>query len=95
MPIPDPLAIPHGEWMAPGQAARALEVSSQTLKSWTTKGLLAAVVTPGGQRRYRASDVQALLRPATLGEPADTEPAPPAPPAPPPTATCSGHWPIT
>ena len=37
-----------------------LGVTDQTLRRWVDLGHLAAVRTPGGHRRYRRSDVEAL-----------------------------------
>ena len=44
-----------------GEAARLLGVTIPTVREWERKGRLPAVRTPGGQRRFRVSDVQALL----------------------------------
>lgn len=49
-----------------GEAAVLLGVTPQTIRNWTTAGKLAAVVTPGGHRRYRREDVEAALRPAPV-----------------------------
>lgn len=47
-----------------GEAAALLGVSPETVRNWTNAGKLAAVVTPGGHRRYRRSDVLAAFKPA-------------------------------
>lgn len=49
-----------------GEAAELLGVSTETIRNWTSAGKLAAVVTPGGHRRYRKEDVEAALRPAPI-----------------------------
>lgn len=43
-----------------GEAARLLGVHVDTLRRWESGGAIAAVRTPGGQRRFRRSDVDAL-----------------------------------
>jgi excisionase family DNA binding protein len=43
-------------------AARLLGVSTRTLRDWTTKGKFDCVRTPGGQRRFRLSDIEAVIR---------------------------------
>lgn len=45
------------------EAAAVLGVHGDTIRRWTDTGKLAAWVTPGGQRRYRRSDLDALLPP--------------------------------
>jgi len=46
-----------------GEAARILQVSVETLRRWSNNGALPVILTPGGQRRFRRSDVNALLCP--------------------------------
>jgi excisionase family DNA binding protein len=46
------------------EIAGIYKVAAGTVRRWAREGLLpVAAVTPGGQRRYRRSDVDALLRP--------------------------------
>ena len=47
-----------------GEAAKELGVSVQTVRRWEQSGHLPAVRTPGNQRRFRRSDVEALLAPS-------------------------------
>jgi len=42
------------------QAAKQLGADPSTLRRWDNEGRLQAVRTPGGHRRYRLSDIQAL-----------------------------------
>lgn len=49
--------------LAVSEAAEILGVHPDTLRRWTDDGKVAVWVTPGGQRRYRRSDLDAL-RPA-------------------------------
>lgn len=43
------------------QVAEVFSVGSKTVARWAQAGLLPAIRTPGGHRRYRESDVAALL----------------------------------
>jgi excisionase family DNA binding protein len=43
------------------QAAEVLGVSAGTLRNWANDGLITAHRTPGGERRFRRSDVAAFL----------------------------------
>lgn len=52
-----------------GEAARETGVSVDTLRRYATDGRIAAVLTPGGHRRFRRSDLEALLAPV---EPTET-----------------------
>lgn len=46
------------------EIATIYRVSQQTVRRWARDGVLpTAVVTPGGHRRFRRSDVIALLSP--------------------------------
>ena len=40
------------------EASRLLGVCQDTLRDWDNKGFFPAVKTPGGQRRFRLSDVK-------------------------------------
>jgi hypothetical protein len=42
-------------------SAGLYEVSSKALRRWAAAGKISATRTPGGHRRYRESDAQALL----------------------------------
>ena len=44
----------------PGQVAAILHVDANTLARWADNGSITAVRTPGGHRRYLASEVHAL-----------------------------------
>jgi excisionase family DNA binding protein len=48
--------------LTPGELARMLHVSPKTVTRWAREGNLAAVVTPGGHRRYTLTVVLAFLR---------------------------------
>jgi excisionase family DNA binding protein len=46
--------------LTPAEAARRLGVSTWTLNRWERDGTLSAYRTPGGQRRFRTADIEAL-----------------------------------
>jgi excisionase family DNA binding protein len=48
------------EVMTPSECARAFGVDVKTVGRWTKLGLLKSFRTPGGHRRFFASDVRAL-----------------------------------
>lgn len=48
--------------LTPGQVAKLLQVAPQTVARWNRLGRIDAVRTPGGHRRYRETDVHALLK---------------------------------
>jgi len=47
--------------LRPGQVAALFQVSRRTICDWARAGLLDAIITPGGHRRFRARQVRALL----------------------------------
>ncbi|WP_080733910.1 MerR family transcriptional regulator [Rhodococcoides fascians] len=51
------------EVIAIGEAAEILGISVKTLRNWEAKGAISAIRSPGGQRRFRRTDVDALLSP--------------------------------
>ena len=53
----------NGEgWLRLGEAAAELGVSLNTLRRWSDSGKLTCYRSPGGHRRYRRGDIEALLR---------------------------------
>ncbi|MBI4728915.1 MAG: helix-turn-helix domain-containing protein [Acidobacteria bacterium] len=44
-----------------GQVALLFQVSRRTVSDWARAGLLPAIITPGGHRRFRARDVRRLV----------------------------------
>lgn len=44
-----------------GEAARLTGVTVATVRNWDRKGKITAIRTPGGQRRFRLEDIQAIL----------------------------------
>ncbi len=50
--------------MTIGAAAQRFGVSRDTLRRWADAGKIPVIVTPGGQRRFRPSDLEHVLTPA-------------------------------
>lgn len=48
--------------MTPGEVASLFRVDPKTVTRWATAGRIEAVRTPGGHRRFRESQIRALLR---------------------------------
>jgi excisionase family DNA binding protein len=51
--------------LTPGEVAQLFGVNRQTVSRWATRGFLGVIVTPGGHRRSRESEVNALLEDST------------------------------
>ena len=47
--------------MAIGEVAKSFGVTVGTVRNWELKGHLTAIRTPGGQRRFRRTDIEAML----------------------------------
>ena len=57
-----------------GQAATYLGVSAASLRNWSNRGLVPVYRTPGGQRRYDATDLDDFMH--SMREPvASAEPS--------------------
>ena len=46
--------------MTAGEVAQVFGVDTRTVGRWSREGRLSWIATPGGRRRYRRSDVEAL-----------------------------------
>ena len=53
------------ELLKPGQVARMFAVDPKTVTRWAKLGKLETVMTLGGHRRYRGSEVRELLERAS------------------------------
>ena len=53
----------YEELLTPAECAALWKVDPKTITRWAKKGLLTSKRTLGGHRRYRKSEVMALLRP--------------------------------
>jgi len=63
-----PVTAPQRErdtYMTPAEVARMFRVDPKTVTRWASSGRIDSIRTPGGHRRFRESDIQALMRPAT------------------------------
>lgn len=49
------------EFLPVGEAASLLGIAVETLRRWERDGRIEAIRTPRGHRRFRRSDVEALL----------------------------------
>ena len=56
-----------------GQAATYLGVSAASLRNWSNRGLVPVYRTPGGQRRYDATDLDDFMN--SMREPVEAEDA--------------------
>jgi excisionase family DNA binding protein len=53
---------PGPEWLlTPAEVAALLRVHTKTVTRWANEGRLESIRTPGGHRRFRESEVLALL----------------------------------
>lgn len=53
--------------LTPGEVAAQFRVDPKTVSRWAAAGRLRSIRTPGGHRRFRASEIKALLE-AEAGE---------------------------
>ncbi|MDX1663173.1 MAG: helix-turn-helix domain-containing protein [Candidatus Promineifilaceae bacterium] len=56
------LDIETEEWLSLGQAAERLNVHRSTLRRWADNGDIPVMLTPGGHRRFAASDIASFAR---------------------------------
>ena len=54
--------------LTPGEVASLFRVDPKTVTRWAASGRISSIRTPGGHRRFRESEVRALL----LGEPSES-----------------------
>ena len=48
--------------LTPGEVAALFRVDPKTVTRWARAGRIGSIRTPGGHRRFRESEVRALLR---------------------------------
>ena len=60
--------------LTPGEVATLFRVDPKTVTRWASAGRIGSIRTPGGHRRFRESEVRALLR----GDATDVEVTVPA-----------------
>lgn len=51
--------------LTPGEVATLFRVDPKTVTRWATAGRIGSIRTPGGHRRFRESEVTALLNELT------------------------------
>lgn len=56
--------------LTPGEVASLFRVDPKTVTRWAAAGRISSIRTPGGHRRFRESEVRALLRGDEAGRPA-------------------------
>ena len=61
----------HAQWLSLGAACRLLNANQATLRQWADNGYLRVYRTPGGHRRFLASDILALTNGTSLNPDAD------------------------
>lgn len=66
-----PLMDSQSELMTPAEVAALFRVDPKTVTRWAVAGKLQSLRTLGGHRRYRASEVYALLEQASGTSEAD------------------------
>ncbi len=65
--------------LTPGEVAALFRVDPKTVTRWAAAGRIGSIRTPGGHRRFRESEVRALLEGEGLAEPENTEVRNPTP----------------
>jgi excisionase family DNA binding protein len=64
--------------LTPGEVAALFRVDPKTVTRWAAAGRIGSIRTPGGHRRFRESEVRALLEgEGELDEVAEDRPLPP------------------
>src|SRR5438046_9231268 len=63
--------------LTPGEVANLFRVDPKTVTRWAAAGRIGSIRTPGGHRRFRESEVRALLTGEIVmpDEPSDMPPA--------------------
>jgi len=55
------ITLPGDEFMTTTEVAETFRMNRNTVLRWAKAGTLPSSLTPGGHRRYRRADVQALM----------------------------------
>ncbi len=63
--------------LTPGEVAALFRVDPKTVTRWAAAGRIGSIRTPGGHRRFRESEVRALLEGEGLIEPESSGHQPP------------------
>ena len=62
--------------LTPGEVASLFRVDPKTVTRWAAAGRISSIRTPGGHRRFRESEVRALLRGEAAAASGAAAPAP-------------------
>ena len=62
--------------LTPGEVAALFRVDPKTVTRWAAAGRIGSIRTPGGHRRFRESEVRALLRGEATDVAVPTQPVP-------------------
>jgi excisionase family DNA binding protein len=62
--------------LTPGEVATLFRVDPKTVTRWASAGRIGSIRTPGGHRRFRESEVRALLRGVETEVSVPTQPTP-------------------
>ena len=73
--------------LTPGEVATLFRVDPKTVTRWAAAGRIGSIRTPGGHRRFRESEVRALLRGEELAVPAQPTALTMSAPSPVPTSS--------
>jgi excisionase family DNA binding protein len=57
----------YQELMTPGEVARLFGVDPKTVSRWANAGKISYRITPGGHRRFQASEIKAMLSAQQIG----------------------------
>lgn len=57
----DPSVDKNEKLLTPGEVAQKFRVDPKTVTRWAAAGRISSIRTPGGHRRFRLSEVEALL----------------------------------
>jgi excisionase family DNA binding protein len=52
---------PRDRLLTPGEVAQLFRVDPKTVTRWAAAGRISSIRTPGGHRRFRETEVRALL----------------------------------
>lgn len=54
--------VPDDVWLTPNEVAEIFRVDPKTIGRWADRGQLRYIRTPGGHRRFKESEIKALLK---------------------------------
>ena len=62
---PTPDSLDGVDLLTPQDVARLFRVDPKTVTRWAARRQITSIRTPGGHRRFRRTDIEALLRDST------------------------------